>query len=59
MSLQLSSYEFSLLIIIIIITEILKAEETVKTEEKKILRDKKVADAQKQWSEIIPKWDHL
>ena len=58
MSLQLTSYEFSLLIIIII-TEILKAEETVKMEERKILRDKKVDDAQKQWTEIIPKWDHL
>ena len=55
MSLQLSSYEFSLLIIMIIITEILKAEETIKTEEKKILRDKKVADAQKQWGEKLQK----
>ena len=37
--------------------ELRKAEETLKHEERKKQRDRVVADAQKQWSEVLQKWD--
>ena len=53
-----SLFQFlSSLLSLVLHLELRKAEEAIKKEERKKQKDMIIADAQKQWSEILPRWE--